>query len=83
MVSRLVISSVGTPRAVKVACVVWVGGKAGDRLKGLPINIINFANPPATQRRVWSNCLRVSVMGACRVLKTRNELKAVMQQRDK
>lgn len=53
MVSRLMISSVGTPRAVKVACVVWVGGKAGDRLKGLPINIINFANPPAAQRRLW------------------------------
>ena len=27
----------GTPDAVKVACPVLVGGKAGDYIKGLPI----------------------------------------------
>ena len=27
----------GTPDAVKVACPVLVGGKAGDNFKGLPI----------------------------------------------
>ena len=26
----------GTPYAVKVACTVWSGGKAGDKVKGLP-----------------------------------------------
>ena len=29
----------GTPYAVKVACTVWSGGKAGDNFKGLPITI--------------------------------------------
>ena len=29
----------GTPYAVKVACTVWSGGKAGDKVKGLPITI--------------------------------------------
>ena len=29
----------GTPCAVKVACTVWSGGKAGDNFKGLPIAI--------------------------------------------
>ena len=29
----------GTPCAVKVACTVWSGGKAGDNFKGLPITI--------------------------------------------
>ena len=30
----------GTPCAVKVACTVWTGGKAGDKFKGLPIGIV-------------------------------------------
>ena len=31
----------GTPCAVKAACTVWSGGKAGERIKGLPIAIDN------------------------------------------
>ncbi|PKM52476.1 MAG: hypothetical protein CVV02_01615 [Firmicutes bacterium HGW-Firmicutes-7] len=29
----------GTPCEVKVSCTVWVGGKSGDDIKGLPIDI--------------------------------------------
>lgn len=29
----------GTPDALKGACPVWTGGKAGDYFKGLPIGI--------------------------------------------
>lgn len=31
----------GTPCAMKVACAVWTGGKAGDNIKCLPISILS------------------------------------------
>jgi hypothetical protein len=31
----------GTPCAMKVACTVWTGGKAGDNIKCLPISILS------------------------------------------
>ena len=43
----------GTPCAVKAACTVWGGGKAGDKIKGLPIAIIDFTDSPTVER-----CLR-------------------------
>ena len=38
----------GTPCAVKVACTVWTGGKAGDCIKGLPIGIVNSPDVATT-----------------------------------
>lgn len=35
----------GAPDAVKVACPVLVGGKAGDYIKGLPIDTSRVAIP--------------------------------------
>ena len=60
----------GTPCAMKVACTVWVGGKVGDNIKYLPIDITNITNSPTIERCLWrddfihksSRC--VSVMGA-------------------
>jgi len=37
----------GTPCAVKIACTVWSGGKAGDYFKGLPITILINASAEA------------------------------------
>jgi len=37
----------GAPDAVKVACPVLAGGKAGDNIKGLPIGTPGAA-PPGT-----------------------------------
>ena len=42
----------GTPCAVKVACTVWVGGKAGDNFKGLPIDIFDFADIATIEGRI-------------------------------
>lgn len=39
----------GKPCAVKVACTVWVGGKSGDCIKGLPININNTSDYPTIE----------------------------------
>lgn len=37
MILWQVLTDDGTPFAVKAACTVWRGGKAGDNIKGLPI----------------------------------------------
>lgn len=35
----------GTPYTMKVVCTVWVGGKVGDCIKFLPIdiNVVNYS----------------------------------------
>jgi len=40
----------GTPDAVKVACPVLAGGKAGDYIKGLPIRT---SRTPLLHRTDW------------------------------
>ena len=46
----------GAPCAVKVACTVRTGGKAGDYIKRLPISIINTSDAPAVAGRLWRLC---------------------------
>ena len=57
-ISRMFVLSVqtfdGTPCAVKVACTVWVGGKAGDYIKRLPIGIIDTSDIAAENRLGFS-----------------------------
>ena len=45
----------GTPSTMKVVCSVWVGGKDGDSIKILPIDI-NMAHLPLIEtyiRLIW------------------------------
>lgn len=46
-------SSDGAPYAVKVARTVWVRGKRGDKIKALPIDIIDSADTAAVDSGVW------------------------------
>ena len=46
----------GKPCAVKVACTVWIGGKSGDCIKGLPININNTPNHPTIEGNLRRWC---------------------------
>ena len=46
----------GTPCAVKVACTVWTGGKAGDNIKGLPIGIVSYGSRQCPRRRSDKMC---------------------------
>lgn len=38
---------------MKVACTVWLGGKAGDNIKGLPIEVIDSSDVTTIEERVW------------------------------
>ena len=40
----------GTPCAMKVACTVWLGGKVGDSIKYLPIEIVDSSDTAAAQK---------------------------------
>lgn len=46
-------SSDGAPCAVKAARTVWVRGKRRDKIKALPIDIIDSADTAAVDAGVW------------------------------